>query len=211
MHPPPSDSETNDLAQLQKTLARALIDPAFRKSLVTQPTTHRPLVETSDRSTPQPLTAASLNPLQIADFAALLSRKRQGEALQLLPWTVATLSNHTAPHFSQFSHRHPPHGLNKPLEDAIAFQRWLLQPNTATPALSPWQLDVIRFEQAAVLVSSRRNSWLVRRFRFRVDTWTPEAHPTPSAPPQPGCRVCIWWRSPHGSELYFRALRLPKT
>lgn len=183
-----SPASTSHFAAQQRLLVKLYTDESLRGRMRESP------AELLKEHGLEPTEAAVWQTMltEIELFAESLQIKRRAEARTLLPLTVAALGRvRFNDLFLAYAPTHLPTGHWKPHDDAVAFGAWLLRERSCSDLLTPWQLDVIRFEHICRQMMFRRFGFTVRRLNHAVHRWNPTA---PSDEPPPLRRsLYVWW------------------
>lgn len=189
------------LADVQRVLARAYTDAAFRERLLADPRRAAAEMGLAAADAEQ---LARLSAAQVKTFAASLRSKRRNEAGKLLPHTVRALSNRYAALFDRHAQTHVPSGINKPREDALAFADFLLREGPRQPV---WLADLVRYEGARLEAhGARRVTWC--RLRYAPDALI-HAAAHPGEPPPRQATLLVWYRPTPRGRLHHAEFSLP--
>ena len=189
------------LAEIQRVLARAYTDAAFRERLLASPRRVGAELGLAAADAEQ---LARLSAAQVKTFAGSLRAKRRNEAAKLLPHTVRALGNRFAALFDRHAQTYVPSGINKPREDALAFANFLLCEGPREPG---WLADLVRYERTRIDAhGARRVTWC--RLRYAPESLIhAAAHAGEPPPRQP--TLLVWYRPTPRGRLRHAEFALP--
>lgn len=144
------------LAGLQNAIARICTEPETRQRWMQDPSQMAiecGLTEEESRE----LIAQYTNELE--PFADALLSKRTHEALRSLPLTCQELGKDIRAFFRDYAATHPPLENNNPMQEALAFARWL---DTQKPGLPLPARHFLKWEQAGLEMRVSTRKWMLR-------------------------------------------------
>ena len=143
---------------------------------------------------------------EVQSFARSLQRKRLQDTEKILPITRRLLGEAFVPCFLEYAEGPRPTGPSAGLEEAVAFAEFLQRADPVRHGLSPWKLDLVRYEAAQRRALGVR--FMLRHFRYPVHRWPPGPIDAPSPLRRPVW--VVWFRLTRSSQLRQVVLSWPR-
>lgn len=176
------------LAGLQNAIARICTEPRTRERWMENPSqmaNECGLTQEESRK----LIAQYANELE--PFADALLSKRSHEALRSLPLTCNELGKDIRTFFRDYAATHPPLENNNPMQDTLAFARWL---DTQKPGLPAPARHFLKWEQSGLEMRISSRKWMLRLL------YRPISHPKRKLSRLP--HLVLWWRTNSDISLF---------
>ena len=188
-----------ELVKSQKLMARFFTDAAFRDRV-----RRKPAIALSELQ----LSSADLewfNGFVLGEgqyFADALIRKRLGQINNSLPLTKWGFGGEFNDLFYEYASRSATHGVNRHLNDAISFCKWLRVSSCNIPK---WLLDIVDYEQNWLeAMVSRRGFFKIRFYTCNIVGFM-DSYKSKKSRQQRKPTIVIWWRLSAQSEPKERA------
>ena len=185
------------LADLQRALARAYTDPAFRARIRADASGAAAEMNLSDQEAKELIATAGA---QIDRFARSLKIKRLSGVRDLLPLTDQILGRKPfADLFLIFAETSVPSGTKKHLEDAERFAEWLLR-RAEAGSLSTAARDSARYDAGRLRASTGRRL-VVMLLRHAPSDLRAMAYPPDPEAPRRRSTLAVWLRGSASSAV----------
>ena len=173
------------LTEIQAALAKLYTDAALRARWLADPPALAAELSLATEESQQLAGQAD----QLRAFAASLQQKRLQDVAKLLPRSYAAWGQQFGEVFRRHAAQYLPQGQHKQRADALAFSAFVERLRPDDVGVSPWLIDVLRYEAACLQAADPGCRWLLRRFHYAVN------HPldgNSAAPPRP--TLALWVR-----------------
>lgn len=188
------------LAQLQAALARLFTDAALRERFFADPAAIGRELGLASEEIAQ---LTKLGQGEIAEFARSLDQKRLSAVRDLLPLTARALGDRFDGLFLEHAERYRPGGIQKHLNDALAFARFLNDRRSLGQFDPPWLRSLARYEATSLEMRNSDRMVCIRLLGYRPGEMA--AHVSVSGGrgelPRRPC-LAVWVRMPRRHSLW---------